>query len=62
MRISLFNAPHAFSLNAIHTPNKFQAARVGAGCFYGAVRLAWFPDPVTSEKQFGGVIGKSDGQ
>jgi len=40
----------------------FNAVIVGvaAGTFFGACSLAWFPDPITSSKRFGGVSGKSD--
>lgn len=31
-----------------------------AGTFFGSCQLAWYPDPVTSERRFGGVAGKTD--
>jgi len=34
----------------------------GVGTFFGAIQAAWYPDPVTSTKRFGGVIGKTDGK
>lgn len=31
-----------------------------AGTLFGSAQLAWYPDSVSSEKRFGGVVGKSD--
>lgn len=38
------------------------AALTGAsvGTFFGSVQAAWYPDPITSDKRFGGVVGRTD--
>mmetsp|Transcript_28598 Transcript_28598/g.42288 ORF Transcript_28598/g.42288 Transcript_28598/m.42288 type:complete len:172 (-) Transcript_28598:358-873(-) len=40
----------------------FNSALLGAGVgtFAGAVQMAWTPDAVTSNKQFGGIAGQTD--
>lgn len=31
-----------------------------AGTLFGSAQLAWYPDPATSEKRFGGILGQTD--
>ena len=32
----------------------------GVGTFVGSIQAAWYPDPITSSKRFGGVVGHTD--
>mmetsp|Transcript_2393 Transcript_2393/g.2593 ORF Transcript_2393/g.2593 Transcript_2393/m.2593 type:complete len:190 (-) Transcript_2393:174-743(-) len=54
--------PHKVEGSCISKTLNAAMTGAAAGTIHGAVTLAWFPDPITSEKRFGGVLGKSDGR